>query len=85
VNSNNFYNAYVSLGFNKRVILLNLVHAGNLQFLAIFHNFAANEQVFLHKTSKISINTPKYLKYFLILLEFPCFFLIIQLLLIAVL
>jgi len=26
----------------KWVILLNLVHSGNLQFLAIFHNLAAN-------------------------------------------
>jgi len=42
------------------VILLNLVHTGNLQVLAIFYNLAAsNEHGFLHKTSKISINTPK--------------------------
>jgi len=41
------------------VIFLKLIHTGNLQFLAIFYNLAANEQVFLHKTSKVSINTPK--------------------------
>jgi len=40
------------------VLLLNLVHTGNLQFLAIFHSLAANEHGFLLKTSKISINTP---------------------------
>jgi len=34
-------------------ILLNLVHTGSLQFLAIFHNLAANEHGFLPKTSKI--------------------------------
>jgi len=43
-----------------RVILLNLVHTGNLQFLAIFFtNLAANEHRFLPKTSKILINTLK--------------------------
>jgi len=41
------------------VILLNLVHTRNLQFLAIFHNLADSEHVFLAKTSKTSINTPK--------------------------
>jgi len=35
------------------VILLILIHAGNLQFLAIFHKLAANEQWLLPKTSKI--------------------------------
>jgi len=35
------------------VILLNLVHTGNLQFSAIFYNLAANEHAFLLKTSKI--------------------------------
>jgi len=40
------------------LILLNLVHTGNLQFLAIFYNLAANEHGFLPKTSKISINIP---------------------------
>jgi len=39
------------------VILLNLVHTRNLQFLAIFHNSAGNEHVFLAKSSKTSINT----------------------------
>jgi len=43
---------------SKWDILLNLVHTGSLQFLAFFHNLAANEHVFLTKTSKISINTP---------------------------
>jgi len=41
------------------VILLNLVHIGNIQLLAIFHNLAANEHWFLPENSKISINTPK--------------------------
>jgi len=41
------------------VILLNLVHARNLQFLAIFHNLAGNEHGFLAKTNKTPINTPK--------------------------
>jgi len=34
-------------------ILLNLVYTGNLQFLAIFYNLAANEHRLLPKTSKI--------------------------------
>jgi len=38
---------------NNWVILLNLVHTGNLQFLAIFYNLAANEQGLLPKISKI--------------------------------
>jgi len=43
-----------------RVILLNLVHTGYLQFLAIFHNSTANGHgFFLAKTSKTPINTPK--------------------------
>jgi len=42
-----------------RVILLNLVHAGYLQFLVIFHNLTANEQGLLAKTSKKPIDTPK--------------------------
>jgi len=41
------------------VILLNLVHTGYLQFLAIFDNLAGNEHGFLAKTSKTPINTPK--------------------------
>jgi len=41
------------------VILLNLVHTGNLQFLAIFYNLAANEYGFLPKNSKLWMNTPK--------------------------
>jgi len=41
------------------VILLNLVHAGNLQALAIFQNLAANKHGVLPKTSRTSINTPK--------------------------
>jgi len=49
----------MSLWVGKWVILLNLVHTGNLQFLAIFHNLAGNEHVFLAKTSKTSINTPE--------------------------
>jgi len=56
------------------VILLILVHTGNLQLLAIFHNLAANEHGFLLKTSKISITTPKQSRLFLILLNFTCFF-----------
>jgi len=39
--------------YNIWVILLILVHAGNLQFLAIIHNLAANEHGLLPKTSKI--------------------------------
>jgi len=35
------------------VILLNLVHTGNLQFLAIFYNLDANEDGFLPKNSKL--------------------------------
>jgi len=31
-----------------RVILLNLVHTGNLQFLTIFSNLAANEHGFFY-------------------------------------
>jgi len=58
-----------------RVILLNLVHTGYLQFLAIFHNLADNEHGFLPKTSKAPINTLKQLSSFLILLDFPQFFL----------
>jgi len=42
-----------------RVILLNLVHTRNIQFLAIFHNLACNKYVFLLKISIISINTFK--------------------------
>jgi len=41
------------------VILLNLVHTGHLQFLAIFHHLTANEHGFLMKTSKTPINIPK--------------------------
>jgi len=41
------------------VILLNLVHTQNVQFLAIFHNLAGNELGFLVKTSKTPVNTPK--------------------------
>jgi len=59
------------------VILLNLVHTGYLQFLTIFHNLAGNEPEFLPKTSKAPINTLKQLRFFLILLDFPRFFLYI--------
>jgi len=54
-------NVHIILVFLSKtwVILLNLVHTGNLPFLAIFHNLAANEHGFLLKTSKMSINTPK--------------------------
>jgi len=38
---------------------------------------------FLAQTSKTPINTPKESKFFLTLLHFPCFFLIIQLLLVC--
>jgi len=41
------------------VILLNLVHTGYLQFLAISNHLTANEHKFLIKTSKTAINTPK--------------------------
>jgi len=34
------------------VILLNLVHTGNLQLFAIFYNLAANEQGFFPKLVK---------------------------------
>jgi len=34
------------------VILLNLVHTGDLQLLAIFHNIAASEHVFCLKLVK---------------------------------
>jgi len=60
-----------------------LLQTGNLQFLAIFYNLAANEHGLWPKASKISINAPKLSIFFLILLDFPCFLLIIQLLLIA--
>jgi len=39
--------------------LLNLVHTGCLQFLAIFHHLIADEHSFLIRTSKTPINTPK--------------------------
>jgi len=41
------------------VILLNLVHTRNLQFLAIFHNLAADVYGFVLKTNKISIHITK--------------------------
>jgi len=41
------------------VILLNLLHTGNLRFVALFHNSATNEHGVLPKTSKISVNTLK--------------------------
>jgi len=44
---------------NHKAIYGNLVHTGNLQFLAIFYNLAANEHGFLPKTSKILMKTPK--------------------------
>jgi len=44
---------------SKWIILLNLVHTENLQFLAIFHNLAANEHRFLLQTSERSRDTPK--------------------------
>jgi len=46
------------------VILLNLVHTGYLQFLAIFHDLAGNEHDFLPKTRKVPINTQKKLRFF---------------------
>jgi len=39
------------------VILLKLVQTGNLQFLAIFHNLAANEHKILPKISEALRNT----------------------------
>jgi len=39
--------------------LPNLLHTQNLQFLAIFHNLAANVYRFVPKTNKISINKTK--------------------------
>jgi len=71
------YAAFVIIVSRNWVILLNLVHTGYLQFLAIFRNLAGNEHGFLPKTSKEPINTPKPLRFFLILLDFPCFFLYI--------
>jgi len=62
------------------VILLNLIHTENLQFLGIFYNLAANEHGFLPNATKISINTPKQLRFLLILLDSLCFFLIVQIL-----
>jgi len=50
--------------------MLNLVHTENHQLLAIFYNFAANEHEFLPKTNKVTINTPKLSRFFLILLNF---------------
>jgi len=41
------------LAIVSNVTLLNLVHTGNLQFLAIFCNFSANGDGFLPKTSKL--------------------------------
>jgi len=41
------------------VNLLNLVHTGYLQFLAIFHNLTGNKYGLLAKTSKTPINTTK--------------------------
>jgi len=40
---------YSSRQFQIWVILLNLVHTRNIQFLAIFYNLAANEHVFCPK------------------------------------
>jgi len=48
----------------KWVVLFNLVKAGHLRFLAIFHNLAANLYGFLLKTNKILINTTKSSRFF---------------------
>jgi len=45
--------------FQVWVILLNLVHTGYLQFLAIFHSLTANGHGFLAITSKTPITTSK--------------------------
>jgi len=74
---------YIAYVYSIWVILLNLVHTGYLQFLAILHHLTANEHRFLIKTSKTPINIPKLSEFFLILLHFPCFILIIQLLLVT--
>jgi len=59
----NHYQLYCTenffLFYDKWVILPNLGHTENLQFLAIFYNLVAYEHGFLPKTNKISINTPK--------------------------
>jgi len=52
-------NLFNEFGKVTCVILLNLVHTGNIQFLAIFHNLVANEHGLLPKTSKILIDMPK--------------------------
>jgi len=67
----------IFITISKWVILLNLVHTGYLQLLAVFNNLAGNEHGFLPKISTALINTPKQLRLFLILLDFPCFFLYI--------
>jgi len=54
-----YQGVYEELVFSCWVILLNLVHTGYLQFLAIFHNLVGNEHGILAKTSQILINTPK--------------------------
>jgi len=41
--------------------------------LAIFYNLAANKHGFLPKTNKVTINTPKLSRLFLISLNFWCF------------
>jgi len=76
-NTLKFHNLFIEKSW---VILPNLVHTGYLQFLAIFRNLAGNEHGFLPKTSKAPINTPKQLRFFLILLDFPCFSYIFSLL-----
>jgi len=42
----------IQLKINCVILLTNLVHAGNLQFLAIFYNLAANEHGFCPKLVK---------------------------------
>jgi len=68
------------INFSEQVILLNLVHTGYLQFLAISHNLSDNGHGLLPKTSKAPINTQTKLRFFLILLDFPCFSYIFSLL-----
>jgi len=59
-------------------MLLILLHSKNIQFIAIFYKLAANEHELLPKTRKIRMNIPELSRFFLVLLDFPCLFLIIQ-------
>jgi len=63
----------------KWLILIYLYSRPTHWNAAVFNNVAANKQgFFLSKTSKISINTFKISRFFLILLDF-CFFIFIYL------